>query len=321
MALCAFLKKKGFTISYLAYPEEINEIKDILEKSGVDIVPIEKAEMPTADFLIYDKPFIEREFLEDFKHKNPGSKILALDFFDYNNENVDVVVNLFNHGNPSTIQDNRHTKFICGYHVALLREGFYRVRDENRTLSQDIRKVLITFGSSDPEGHTIRVLSNISVFKDMKLIIICGSRFPHQKEIRKLLKNNQESAEIICSVEDIENWMAETDLVICGGGTTMLEAMFLGCPVLVVPQTDAEEKFARATAARGACLVTDFSLKGDFAEKIGRMKSYTLRRKLSQNAMNLVDGRGKEIIANEICEQLYESGGQRYHCNKIQTTF
>jgi UDP-2,4-diacetamido-2,4,6-trideoxy-beta-L-altropyranose hydrolase len=307
MILYRFLRKGGIEVRCLVYPHEIDELKEILGQNKIDVVSVAEPITPRGDFLIYDMPFIEHQFINAFRENNPDSKILALDFFDYGNERIDVVLNLFNHGDSGAMVNNRHTRFISGHHIALLREGFYKHRDEQRKLSKHIKSILVTFGGADPRGNTAKFLSRISVFDSEKLVVVCGPMFVEKDRIKRLAEHSRVKVQVVGPVDDIEKLMIGSDLVVCSGGTTMLEAMFLGCPVIVVPQTELEQRFAEDTAAKGGCIVADFEAEGDFEAKVEAVRSYGLRRTLSHGAMRLVKAEGAKIVVEEIRRHFYES--------------
>ena len=87
------------------------------------------------------------------------------------------------------------------------------------------------------------------------------------------------------------------DLVFCGGGGTLLEAMCVGVPSIVIAQSDAELRHARSLAKRDACWIS-----GDADwEFMNRIEN---RQKLSASARECVDGHGAERICDIIEQQL-----------------
>ena len=107
--------------------------------------------------------------------------------------------------------------------------------------------------------------------------------------MRELRAKAPPSATLLRNPPDFDQQLAAADVVICSGGGTLLEAMALGKPAVVLPQTTAEESHARSHAETGACT---------FAESLPQvLNDETLRQSLMQAARRRVDGRGAGRIA------------------------
>ena len=252
------------------------------------------------DFLVYDMPFIEHDLLTRLKTTNPNGKIIALDFADYRFEQVDHVFNLFNHGDFSAAGDNKHTKFDSGFHFAIIREEFFPYRLDGVLISEQIESLLITFGGSDPSGNTIAALKALSALQGGRITVVKGPLFQHEQQLSELAQQSGLDIEVMGSVKDIGRLMTEASVVICGGGTTMLESLFLGRPTIVMPQTPSELVFASQAASRNACLVVNPQDGGDLVAALTAIESKKDRNRVSRNAMALVDGEGVDLIIGDI---------------------
>ena len=300
MTLCRALQHQGLMPSCILLEDETGDVPAICAANGVPVLPLSVDPPLQFDFLIYDMPFIEHEILTLLKAANPNGRVIALDFDDYEYENVDHVFNLYNHGDFSLSESNTRTKFESGFHLAIIREGFFPYRLNGVAIAELFASVLVSFGGSDPSGNTLKTLDALRAFPEKKVVILRGQLFRHEEQLIKSAQESGLAVDIAGPVADIERWMAEADVVICGGGTTMLEAMFLGRPTIVLPQSVSEQVFAGEATAKAACLLADPAVAGDLAEKIAFLDQRTNRKRLSRNAMELVDGQGVDVILADI---------------------
>ena len=300
MTLCRALRQHGLAPSCVLAEEEMEDVPAICAANGVPVLPLSVDPPLRFDFLIYDMPFIEHEILTLLKAANPNGRIIALDFDDYEYENVDHVFNLYNHGDFSLAESNTRTKFESGFHLAIIREGFFPYRLNGVKIAELFESVLVSFGGSDPSGNTLKALDALRAFPAKKVVILRGPLFRNEEQLIKIAQESGLAVDIAGPVDDIERWMAEADVVICGGGTTMLEALFLGRPTIVLPQSASEQIFAGEAVSKDACLLADSAVEGDLAEKIAFLDQRTNRKRLSRNAMELVDGQGVDVILADI---------------------
>jgi spore coat polysaccharide biosynthesis predicted glycosyltransferase SpsG len=96
--------------------------------------------------------------------------------------------------------------------------------------------------------------------------------------------------------------MAEAELLLCAGGVTLLEAAFLGVPMVVLPLADNQWPGSRAMAAAGAACLAEDSV--DAAATIARlMGDPATRAAMAAAGRRLVDGMGAERIARRLMEE------------------
>ncbi len=112
-----------------------------------------------------------------------------------------------------------------------------------------LRKVLVTFGYSDPACMTEKVIPQLL---DAGLDITClvtplfGER---RRALRKLQVTVKEGA-------DVQREMLRADVCITGGGNTLIESIAHAVPCIVVPFELLNAKLARTLSVQGYCLVS-----------------------------------------------------------------
>jgi len=259
-----------------------------------DVKSLIKSKM--VDFLLFDQPGDHQELFETLKAHSPRLKIVALDYFNYDNESVDVIINLFNHNLQKSRPDRNSLQYYEGLEYAIIRKEFCPYISQKKKIHEEVNKVLVTFGGADPEENTNKVLQILKMleFPRVKIEVILGPLW--KGELSKTLPSNIRFHYSV-SPSLIVNFMAGADLAFCGAGTTMLELLSLGVPTIVLPQNHREERFAFAVEQKGAIKI----IKGDAGQEdisciCHLFTSCQERERLSHRSKSLVDGQGKKRI-------------------------
>ncbi len=292
LAVANFLKKKGIVVKFLLMTAENAELKDFFKDKPFEIAQTDGEIFPVADFLLYDMPFPDPGFIANFRNSNPIAQITALDYSDSADENITTIINLFDHQRMLAKREkNNKTRFLSGPEFAIIREQFFPLRNLQKNISETIENVLITFGGADPAGNTLKLLENPKWFQNMRVTAIIGVNFTSKKQILEKSRTLPHNFKVIEAVGNIETYMSNADLVICGAGTTLIESMFLGIPTIVIPQTGDEAIFGKFIETQDGCIFANFVENG-VKKALNMMKDCEFRKKMSENAMLLVDGKG-----------------------------
>jgi len=278
---------------------EEQSVRYFVDKSVVSVVESEKV-----DLLLFDQLGDDDGLFEALKTRFPFLKIVALDYFNYDNEFIDVIINLFNHNLQKSKPDRDNVQYYEGLEYAIIREEFQNYISQTREIAQRVDSVLVSFGGVDAKGNTRRALQLLEMagLPDVKVDAILGPLWTGELP-QVLAPNIHLHYSIVPSA--MPSFMAETDIAFCGAGTTMMELLSLGTPAIVLPQNPLEERFALGVEQRGAIKV----IKGDAQQKdisyiCNLFTSPQERERLSRKARSLVDGKGKERIRNVISYML-----------------
>ncbi|MBQ3472657.1 MAG: UDP-2,4-diacetamido-2,4,6-trideoxy-beta-L-altropyranose hydrolase [Methanobrevibacter sp.] len=122
---------------------------------------------------------------------------------------------------------------------------YYILKDEFnyqsfKEIKEDVNKVLLTFGGTDPNNLTEKVLESIleSNYKN-NIEIILGLGYANKKEIQEKYKDN-ERIEIYENVKNMSEHMHDADLIFTSAGRTMYEIASLGVPCICLCQNERE---------------------------------------------------------------------------------
>ncbi len=122
--------------------------------------------------------------------------------------------------------------------------AFFCARDEFRLIQpkekpDTIKKILITFGGTDPSRLTEKVLTAIAPIcmqHDIRLTVVLGIGVDDEEAYNSW----NEHAEIYCDVRNMAELMHEADLVFTSAGRTLFEIAAVGVPGIVLAQNSRE---------------------------------------------------------------------------------
>jgi len=135
-------------------------------------------------------------------------------------------------------------------------KDYFCLRDEflllkPRPVEPELKELLITFGGTDPNDFTRRVLRLLESYeRPLKLTVILGRGYLHREALVQELKERAESKHELTLLHDVKNisqHMHRADLVFTSAGRTVYEVSSLGTPLIVLAQNEREllHTFAR----------------------------------------------------------------------------
>jgi len=257
------------------------------------------------DILIIDQIDENIELCRLVKLKKPETMIAALDYFNYGNRYLDIIINLYNHNlNISNPVKEFTGEYYEGIKYAIIRESFEKYRDKKKRIKDNVNEILITFGGSDMKGNTLKILNLLNKMNNTaKVNTVIGPMFKNTNRIIKITEN-RDRYEIYQETENMEELIFTADLGFIGSGTTLLEFCALRTPAIVLPQNKREERFAELFEKNNAIRV----LKENYTEeeKISLIKkiigSKEIREEMSGYQKQLIDGKGAERIKKIIIQ-------------------
>lgn len=271
------------------------------------------AEAEKSDAIIFDLP---GEILNDTKYlrkRDPTIWITALDYFNYENEDVNAIFNLVNHNLRQEKPTNPSLLYFEGPEFGILRQEFITWIGKPKDIPARAKNVLISFGGSDPQKNTLSVIHALAgqTFEGVTFHFTIGANFAHAAEVKKGIAKLRCKTEFHEGVTDIGKLIHVADFALCGSGTTILEMTALGTPSLVIAQSPEEVRFARVFEKQDAsrCLGQAFQAKPELILKAitAMIDDQHTRALLSKSGMKIVDGKGKVRIVKTIFEAVKAS--------------
>jgi UDP-2,4-diacetamido-2,4,6-trideoxy-beta-L-altropyranose hydrolase len=190
-----------------------------------------------------------------------------------------------------------HCAILAGSQFALLDPRFRRARERLGAPSDQVRRVLVGFGGTDPAGATVRVLEALAVAKlGTAVDVVLGIANDDMGRIRQLAAQLDPPAAVHVSVDDMASMIARADMAIGAGGVSALERCCLGVPSITITIADNQRKLADELARSGATEnlgpVSELSTR-NIAEAVSHLASDSeWRRKMRAAALAVADGLG-----------------------------
>ncbi len=306
------LKNLNYDVIFLSknYPEGVSLLKEYhfkvlvlktenqkINASIKETIELLISNKKNFDLIIVDlfKDFDNQEYLNNLKHFCKNLFVLSDEPKPFYID-VDAVF-AFSENQTASDYKNFKTQYYTGLRYFPLHNKFRDV--PRKKVKKKVGNVLITFGGSDPNNYSlklIKILKQLDLNAFFTLVIGAGFSKEHYNEI---IQEKSESIIIKRNINNMNDYLIETDLCICSAGNTLIEALTCGVPCIVNPQTELENERAKALEKKEMIINMGLNFNNErLIEVIKKLFfDYSLRKKLSRNAQNYLDGKGiKRII-------------------------
>ncbi|HAL70847.1 MAG TPA: hypothetical protein DCP71_03650 [Verrucomicrobiales bacterium] len=175
-----------------------------------------------------------------------------------------------------------------GVDYAMMRPSILQQRATAPLPGQNgVLDVLVTLGGADPKGLTLEAIDLLRPWRNRldQVMIVLGPGVGNELETQVRHQAAQLAFNTVKDPNNFDELLSRTDLILCNGGGTVLEALFLGRLVAVLPQTDAEFSFSAPFCQQQASV---------WAREIGQIIETTEQERLefAHRAASIVDGKG-----------------------------
>jgi RimJ/RimL family protein N-acetyltransferase len=160
------------------------------------------------------------------------------------------------------------------------------------------RNILITFGGSDPRNVTAKVLRILAEKPRLPLHfkVIAGAANPHLPELRTLAAAAPELMELLPNAANMAELMRWADLAVTAGGSTCLEGLATGLPMLVLVTAGNQQRVAEHLGRSGLAVNLGWydACEPDFLcdRFLSLCRNQPQRALLGANGPATVDGHG-----------------------------
>jgi UDP-2,4-diacetamido-2,4,6-trideoxy-beta-L-altropyranose hydrolase len=197
------------------------------------------------------------------------------------------------------------SRLLLGPRYALLREEFRAARGSLKRDPERLQRIVISMGTVDPAGATLHALRAIDRIRSagLEVTVVVGRANPHRSAIEQYCSGHARFRVVVQS-DAMAHLIAEADLAIGAGGSSLWERCCLGLPALVIANAENQHEVARSAAEAGCCLyggpaeaVMEESL--DAMLKV-LIDNPPLRKLLSEAGLAMVDGYGCGRVARQM---------------------
>lgn len=319
------LTKKGipYCVLYTDYADmeaELPELWEVLRElpQGAESPDATLAQKNTS--ILVDSYYVTEKYLAALKKRITTIYMDDIYAFSYP---VDMLINYNIYGEEMGYEKDAafaDTKLLLGANYVPLREEFSAGAgyvQSRKALSLGAANVtpaeeggiLITTGGSDSfnlAGQLLMEAMKYDALKEKEYHVVSGSLNPHIGELQALAQKH-ENIHIHCNVTNMAELMAESEVALSAGGSTLYELCAVGVPVIAFSFAENQERLVQTFVKRGIAQYggnyrTDGNkmIQNTIAGLETLLEDKNLRSEYRKKARTLVDGKGADRIAEAI---------------------
>jgi UDP-2,4-diacetamido-2,4,6-trideoxy-beta-L-altropyranose hydrolase len=275
-------------------PKDWNYTKEVL------------ASYPNA-WVVLDNYYFDETYQQ--RVKESGHRLLVIDDMAHlKHYYADIVLNQNLHAEQLHYSCEPYTRLLLGTRYVLLRREFLAWRGWKREIPEIARHLLVTLGGSDSENHTLKVIQALQKVDvtGLEATVVIGAGNLHTDELEAAVRQSQVPIQLVRDARNMPELMSWADVAISSAGSTVWELLFLGTPTLALILADNQRQIAeeveRQGVARNLGRAENLSVQSLAKQLVLMANDSNLRRKISKNARQLVDGQGAQRVVASIEE-------------------
>lgn len=194
------------------------------------------------NILINDVLETSLTYMETLKKISPEMKVINFEDDGEGMYKADLVINAL-YQNEQCMQMKSGYRYYIAPKLFLLYSPIM--------IKEKVEKVFISFGGSDPQNYTQRLLNIITreKYNKYEFIIVIGRAY---EEVQKIMEYNKYPNIDVCyDVKNMPEVMSMCDIAVTSRGRTGYELALLGIPTISMAQNEREEKHGFVSAEHG----------------------------------------------------------------------
>lgn len=305
------LTKKGipYRVLHTDYADmeaELPKLWEVLRELPQGVESPEAALAQKNTSILVDSYYVTEKYLAALKKRITTIYMDDIYAFSYL---VDMLINYNIYGEEMGYEKDAafaDTKLLLGTEYVPLREEF-SAGEQQRTAANC--GILITTGGSDSfnlAGQLLMEAMKYDALKEKEYHVVSGSLNPHIGELQALAQKH-ENIHIHCNVTNMAELMAESEVALSAGGSTLYELCAMGVPVIAFSFAENQERLVQTFVKRGIAQYggnyrTDGNkmIQNTIAGLETLLEDENLQTEYREKARTLVDGKGADRIAEAI---------------------
>ena len=295
---------KGFTVYYIQNSYSKSKKNEIIKNDANQTAKIIIKHKAKLSWLIVDH--YDLDFKWEKSLRKYVNKIIVIDDLA-RKHNSDLLLDQNYNENLKT----RYNKLVPRKCIKLLGPKYALLRDEFPILRKSVKprknfkRILISFGGSDPTNETGKVLSAIKILKTNKQFlevnVVIGKSDKNKHKIKQLC-NSIPNAKLYESVYNIGKLMCKADLAVGAGGSSTLERLCLGLPSIVSIIATNQEESTMALGKKGYIINVGSAKNLTIKKYVEIFENLDIKKlqSISRNSLNVIDGKGGMRVAKTI---------------------
>ena len=193
---------------------------------------------------------------------------------------------------------------LLGPEFALLQPEYSRLRPSAAPRTGPVKRILISFGGSDPANITgLSVSAFLKLGRsDIELDVVLGNGSSHSKQIERCASAHP-NVHIHHSLPTLAHLMLKADLAIGAAGSTAWERCCLGLPSIVITLADNQKPIAEELARRDLVHWIGQNYKVDERDMIDTLIPFlggTSLEQWSKTCLDITDGLGAQRVVSAL---------------------
>ena len=204
------LNKFHFTSYIQKYDNILDDIKEI-----------------NPDIIINDRLDTDKEYMQSLR--KIVDKIINFEDLGSGAKYADLVINAL------YPEKEKLANHYFGYEYFCARDEFIISKEKE---IKNVRNVLISFGGTDPNNLTLKVLNSIYEYcqqNKISITIILGLGYNNEEELARF-----KDITIHRNISNISDYFLNSDIIFTSAGRTVYEIACIGTPTIVIPQNKRE---------------------------------------------------------------------------------
>lgn len=230
--------------------------------------------------------------------KSDGAPIVLFEDLGEDLGDVDLLVNTSPSAQPEMYPRLSLESLLLGPRYALVKNEMLRYRD----VTPDEKRILITFGGSDPRGWSQRLTPALrACLPGVQLHVVLGNGVANLSEVRAGL---QQIPNVIVDVDlpHLGHAISQASLVVSAAGTTLFEIAALGRAMLLVTVAENQTKREKQDWFRSVNGMTSKDMDHIVGAVTQLWHQPEERKRMGLAAQAIIDGAGASRISERISQ-------------------
>ena len=189
-----------------------------------------------------------------------------------------------------------HARLLLGTEYTFLRREFRQHPRPQRKIPAVARRLLLTFGGSDPDRLTELALAALeSVAVDgLEAVVLIGPSNARGAELETAGQGRANLQLLRNPPEDLVEWMSRCDLAVLAAGSTLWELAYCRAPCIALLTSEDQRLHGNSATARGmpVARVSAGAHRGDWRRRFRPLPRSAAAHDFGTNLAAMVDGLG-----------------------------
>lgn len=200
-------------------------------------------------------------------------------------------------------------QWLLGPRYFVLHKSYEDAVRQTKRIEKQARKILITFGGTDPKAGTLLALDAVAALNDSTLEIrtVIGPGYSEslKKEINKKASLLGKACRLEESPDDLAQLISWCDVAISASGLTKYEIAALGTPSIQLSFCKEHAQVGHAFNATGATIhlgvIDDLSIQDLESALEEVLRQQLIRQRMNSACIRIMDEKGTARVLDAIC--------------------